>query len=78
MVKSKWTNNILAQPVKTNEDDVLLVIPPVFDDSIIPNTKADIFMPTIREKVKANSIVYTDPFKSYNAVGVSELTHLSY
>lgn len=42
---------------------------------IIPNAKADTLIPIIREKVKPDSIVYTDSFKSYNALDVSEFTH---
>ncbi len=42
---------------------------------IIPNDKADTLTPTIREKVKPDSIVYTYSFKSYNALDVSEFTH---
>lgn len=42
---------------------------------IIPNARADTLTPIIREKVKPDSIVYTDSFRSYNALGVSELTH---
>lgn len=33
-------------------------------------------MPIIREKVTPDSIVYTDHFKSYNALDVSEFHHL--
>lgn len=42
---------------------------------IIPNAKADTLIPIIREKVKPDSIVYTDSFRSYNALDVSEFTH---
>ena len=42
---------------------------------IIPNAKVDTLIPIIREKVKPDSIVYTDSFKSYNALDVSEFTH---
>ncbi len=42
---------------------------------IIPNAKAHILIPIIREKVKPDSIVYTDSFKSYNALDVSEFIH---
>ena len=42
---------------------------------IIPNAKADTLIPIIREKVKPDSIVYTDSFKSYNALDISEFTH---
>ncbi|WP_367112065.1 IS1595 family transposase [uncultured Psychrobacter sp.] len=42
---------------------------------IIPNAKADTLIPIIREKVKPDSIVYPDSFKSYNALDVSEFKH---
>ncbi|MDE0491295.1 IS1595 family transposase [Psychrobacter sp. A3] len=42
---------------------------------MIPNAKADTLIPIIREKVKPDSIVYTDSFKSDNALDVSEFTH---
>ncbi|WP_201605967.1 IS1595 family transposase [Psychrobacter sp. JCM 18903] len=42
---------------------------------IIPNARADTLIPIIREKVKPDSIVCTDSFRSYNALDVSEFTH---
>ena len=42
---------------------------------IIPNARADTLIPIIREKVKPDSIVYTDSFRSYNALDASEFTH---
>ena len=42
---------------------------------IIPNAKTDTLLPIIRQKVKPDSIVYTDTFKSYNALDVSEFKH---
>ncbi len=42
---------------------------------IIPNARADTLIPIIREKVKPDSIVYTDSFRSYNALDVSEFIH---
>ena len=39
---------------------------------IIPDAKSDTLLPIIREKVKPDSIVYTDTFRSYNALDVSE------
>jgi len=35
---------------------------------IIPNAKSDTLLPIIRQKVKPDSIVYTDTFRSYNAL----------
>ena len=42
---------------------------------IIDNTKTDTLMPIIRSKIKPDSIVYTDNYRSYNALDVSEFKH---
>lgn len=42
---------------------------------VIPDAKADTLMPIIRQQVKPDSIVYTDTFRSYNALDVSEFKH---
>ena len=42
---------------------------------IIPNAKTDTLLPIIRQKVKPDSVVYTDTFRSYNALDVSEFKH---
>ena len=42
---------------------------------IIDNTKTDTLMPIIRLKVKSDSVVYTDSFRSCNALDVSEFKH---
>ena len=42
---------------------------------MIPNVKTDTLMPIIRQKVKPDSIVYTDTLRSYNTLGVSEFKH---
>lgn len=42
---------------------------------MIPNAQSDTLIPIIREKVTPDSIVYTDSFKSYNALDVSEFKH---
>ena len=42
---------------------------------IIPDVKSDTLMPIIITKVKPDSIIYTDTFKSYNALDVSEFKH---
>jgi transposase len=44
--------------------------------AIIPDSKTETLMPIIREKVTPDSIVYTDHFRSYNALDVSEFHHL--
>jgi len=42
---------------------------------IIVDAKAKTLMPIIRQQVKPDSIVYTDTWKSYNALDVSEFKH---
>ena len=42
---------------------------------IIPDAKASTLMPLIFERVVPDSIVYTDTFRSYNALDVSEFKH---
>jgi len=42
---------------------------------IIENTRSDTLMPIIRSKIKPDSIVYTDSYRSYNALDVSEFKH---
>ena len=42
---------------------------------VIPDAKSDTLLPIIREKVKPDGIVYTDTFRSYNALDVSEFKH---
>ncbi len=42
---------------------------------MIPNVQAKTLMPIIREKIKPDSIVYTDSLSSYNILDVSEFKH---
>ncbi len=42
---------------------------------IIPNAASATLFPIIREKIKPHSIVYTDSFKAYDALDVSEFHH---
>jgi transposase len=42
---------------------------------IISDAKSSTLMPLIQEKVVPDSIVYTDTFRSYNALDVSEFKH---
>ena len=42
---------------------------------IIPNAKQETLIPIIKNKVVPDSIVYTDCFKAYNALDVSEFKH---
>ena len=42
---------------------------------VIDDTKSATLMPIIREKIKPDSIVYTDCYRSYHALDVSEFKH---
>lgn len=42
---------------------------------VIGNTKTDTLMPIIRRKIRPDSVVYTDSYRSYNALDVSEFKH---
>jgi len=42
---------------------------------VIDDTKATTLIPIIRQKIKPDSIVYTDYYRSYNALDVSEFKH---
>ncbi len=42
---------------------------------VIENTKANTLMPIIRRKIVPDSVVYTDSYRSYNALDVSEFHH---
>ena len=44
--------------------------------AVIPDVKTDTLMPIIREKVKPDSIVFTDYLRSYNTLDVSEFHHM--
>jgi transposase len=44
--------------------------------AIIPNVASATLFPIIRDKIKPDSIVYTDSFKSYDALDVSEFQHV--
>jgi transposase len=44
--------------------------------AVVPNAKTATLMPIIEEKVAPDSIVYTDTFKAYNALDVSDFHHL--
>ena len=43
--------------------------------AIIPNVKTETLLPIIEEKVQPDSIVYTDTFRAYNALDVSDFHH---
>ena len=43
---------------------------------IIPNACSDTFFPIIRDKVRPDSIVYTDSFGAYDVLDVSEFHHV--
>ena len=42
---------------------------------VVKDTKTDTLMPSIISKIKPDSIVYTDCYKSYNALDVSDFKH---
>jgi transposase len=42
---------------------------------VIEDTKTNTLMPIIRQKIRPDSIVYTDSYRSYNALDVSEFHH---
>jgi transposase len=42
---------------------------------VVDDTKADTLMPIIRQKIKPESIVYTDCYRSYNPLDVSGFHH---
>ena len=42
---------------------------------VVDDTKTDTLMPIIRQKIMPDSIVYTDCYRSYNALDVSEFHH---
>ena len=41
----------------------------------VPNTQTATLLPIIREQVKPDSIVYTDCYRSYDVLDVSEFSH---
>ena len=43
--------------------------------AIIPNAKTETLLPIIKEKVQPDSVVYTDTYRSYNALDVSDFHH---
>ncbi len=43
--------------------------------AIIPDAKTSTLLPIIEDKVEPDSIVYTDTFRAYNALDVSEFRH---
>lgn len=44
--------------------------------AIIPNAKTETLLPIIEQQVKPDSIVYTDTFRAYNALDVSDFHHM--
>ena len=44
--------------------------------AIIPNAKTETLLPIIERKVEPDSIVYTDTFRSYDALDVSDFHHM--
>ena len=44
----------------------------------VPNIQTATLFPIIREQVKPDSIVYTDCYRSYDVLDVSEFSHFSF
>lgn len=44
--------------------------------AIIPNARTETLLPIIHERVQPDSIVYTDTFRAYNALDVSDFHHV--
>ena len=44
--------------------------------AIVPNARTETLLPIIEERVTPDSIVYTDTFKTYNALDVTEFHHM--
>jgi transposase len=44
--------------------------------AIIANARSDTLIPIIREKIRPDSVVYSDAFKSYDVLDVSEFHHM--
>ena len=44
--------------------------------AIIPNAKTETLLPIIQERAQPDSIVYTDTFRAYNALDVSDFHHM--
>ena len=42
---------------------------------VVTDTKTDTLMPIITEKIAPDSVVYTDSYRSYNALDVSDFYH---
>jgi len=42
---------------------------------MVPDTKANTLIPLISIKIKPDSVVYTDSWRSYNALDVSRFHH---
>jgi transposase len=43
--------------------------------AIVPNAKTETLLPIIQEKVEPESIVYTDTFRAYKTLDVSDFHH---
>ena len=44
--------------------------------AIIANARSDTLIPIIRERIRPDSVVYTDAFRSYDVLDVSEFHHM--
>ncbi len=43
---------------------------------MVPNARSETLIPIIKEKIRPDSIVYTDSFRAYDVLDVSEFHHL--
>lgn len=84
MVKWKLMKVILVVDAKGSVGKVAADKVPVFGilkrngkvfSIIIPDAKTNTLMPIIRQQIKPDSIVYTDTWRSYNALDISEFKH---
>ena len=85
MEKSKLTKVISVMFAKVGVVEVLEAKSAVFGllkgggkvyTAIIANAKTETLLPIIEQKVKPDSIVYTNTFKAYNALDVSDFHHM--
>lgn len=62
-----WTGKTAVFGLLKRNDKIYTVV--------VRETKQTTLMPIITSKIKPDSVVYTDSYKSYNALDVSDFTH---
>ena len=67
--------NAVAQPQVRYPYSAVQNAKAKFIHQMISDVREKTLMPIIRRKIKPDSIIYTDHFKSYNALDVSEFKH---